>query len=445
MGTAMMRGRTVTLRRSRARPGGRYARPSMASMRRPVAARLALSVLTIALACAACNAGGGTATTQAPTPAERLIPLEQRAVARAEKAVAVHLPTSPGEPAPRLPDQAFRPPLAPHQVVGFFPYWEVGSFKPDYQGLTTLVYFAVDLDRSGSIAHGGVGWSTLTNPALALAIRGAHAAGDRVLLTIFSDSATVLHSIASSPSTAGARLARQTALLLRAGSFDGVDLDLEGRASADRAGFVRFVASFSSVLKSLDATWSLMLNTYPTSAFDPVGFFNIKALLPHVDELFVMAYEMQDNEIPSATAPLSNASLDDAMTLAEYASVVPADRIVLGIPLYGYDFPASSKYYGAGSTGPPVAVTYSSIVAAGRPPKWDPVTETAWTAFRRAGKWHQTWFDDPVSIALKSALAAQFACAGVGVWELGMSGGDPAISAALLGGSPAVKLPLATG
>ena len=97
------------------------------------------------------------------------------------------------------------------------------------------------------------------------------------------------------------------------------------------------------------------------------------------------------------------------------------------------------------TTGPPVGVTYASIVAAGRPPKWDPVTETAFTVFRRAGKWHQTWFDDPVSVALKTALAAQFACAGVGVWELGMSGGDPAITAALLGGSPAVKLPLATG
>ena len=67
-----------------------------------------------------------------------------------------------------------------------------------------------------------------------------------------------------------------------------------------------------------------MLNTYPTSAFDPLGFFDVKALVPHVDELFVMAYDMQNPDVPSATAPLTNASLNDAMTLAEYASVVPA-------------------------------------------------------------------------------------------------------------------------
>ena len=419
----------------------------MASMRRPVAARFALIVVLAALACAACGAAGSSAGTsgQAPSPAQRLIPVEQRAVAKAEKAVAVHLPTSPGEPAPKLPARAFTRPLRPHQVVGFLPYWEVGRFTPDFRALTTLIYYAVNLDAGGLVAANGVGWSVLTSRPLALDVRRAHAAGDRVLLTIFSDSDSVLHSLAADPSTTGPRLARQMARLLRAGHFDGVDLDLEGRSSADRTGFVHFVASFSSALNSLDPTWSIMLNTYPTSAFDPAGFFDVKALLPHVDELFVMAYEMQDDEIPSPTAPLTNASLNDAMAVAEYASVVPANRIVLGIPLYGYDFPASSRYEGADATGPPVGVTYASIVAAGRPPKWDPVTETAFTVFRRAGKWHQTWFDDPVSVALKTALAAQFACAGVGVWELGMSGGDPAITAALLGGSPAVKLPLAAG
>ncbi len=188
-----------------------------------------------------------------------------------------------------------------------------------------------------------------------------------------------------------------------------------------------------------------MLDTYPTSAFDQLGFFDVKALTPYVDELFVMAYDMQDPGIASATAPLTDASLNDAMALAEYAAVVPTRKVVLGIPLYGYDFPTASGHYGAEVTGSPVAVTYSQIVAAGHKPTWDPTTETAVTMFRRNHKWHQTWFDDPVSIALKSALAAQFNCAGVGVWELGMADNDASIEAALLGGSLPVRLPLAAG
>ncbi len=433
-------------RRNRRPPTGKYARPVMASTRRKPAASLAFVAFATLLGCAGCSTtGSADGATSAPSPAERLIPVEIHEVAKAENSVAVRLPRVPGMPAPTLPAAAFTRPLPAHQVVGFLPYWEVGSFTPDYPALTTLVYWAVQLTAGGSIEPAGLGRSVLKSAALAADIRHAHAAGDRVLLTIFSESTPILHSLAASPATTGRRLADESAALVRAGDFDGIDLDLEGDSTADRGGFVKFVTSYSSALRSIDPSWSIILNTYPTSAFDTLGFFDVKALMPHVNELFVMAYDMQNPEVPSATAPLTNASLNDAMTLAEYASVVPASRIVLGIPLYGYDFPASSRFDGAATVGLPLAVTYSDIVSVGHPPKWDPVTETPWTVFRRGRTWHQTWFDDPVSIALKTALAAQFRCAGVGVWELGMSGGDPKITAALLGGSPPVKLPLASG
>jgi hypothetical protein len=420
----------------------------MVSMRRLGAARRGFGVFAIALCalCAsACSAtGGGPPITTAPSPAQLLIPSERAAVAKAEAEVAVRLPTVPGRPAPTLAAGAFNKPLPTHQVVGFLPYWGLGS-TPNVADLTTLAYWSVSLADGGSIAHHDQGWSSLTNPALGFEISQAHAAGTGVLLTIFSQSTSVIDSIARSPVGAGRRLAEQAAAIISARDFDGVDLDIEGSSTPDRAGFVRFVASFSKTLRSLGPRWSIMLDTYPTSAFDPLGFFNVKALMRYVDELFVMAYEMQDPGFASPTAPLTNASLNDAMTLAEYAAVVPSQRVVLGIPLYGYDFPTTSKFVGAESTGTPVAVTYSEIVAAGHRPTWDPVTETPLTVFRRNGKWHQTFFDDPVSIALKSALAAQFGCAGVGVWELGMSGNDASVDAALLGGAVPVKLPLAAG
>ncbi len=417
----------------------------MALTRHTVAARLAASVLVVALGVLGCSActGSGPEPSAAPSPAQLLVPGEQAAVKRAEAAVAVRLPKVPDQPAPTLPAGAFPRPLTAHEVVGFLPYWEVGDFTPDYADLTTLAYWSVSLATGGSISRSGQGWSTLASADLAFDVTAAHAAGDRVLLTVFSESTSVIHSVSAHSVSAGRRLAETVAPLLSAGDFDGIDLDIEGDSTQDRAGFVRFVASFSRALRSLDPDWSIMLDTYPTSAFDPLGFFDVKALAPLVDELFVMAYDMQDPGIASATAPLFNADLNDAMTLAEYASVVPARQIVLGIPLYGYDFPSANRFDGAEATGNPVAVTYAEIVAAGHHPQWDPVTETPFTVFRRKGKWHQTWFDDPVSIALKSALAAQYHCAGVGVWDLGMSNGDPALSAALLGGSPPVKLPLA--
>lgn len=388
-----------------------------------------------------------TTTTTAPDPLAQFVPTINRSVAAAERSVGVDLPTRLGAAAPTLSADAFPTPLKSHQVVGFLPYWEVAGFTPDFASLTTLAYYAVDVGQSGALersAGADPGLAALSSAAFASDVTAAHAAGTRVVLTVFSEDNAVLDAMASHPGPAAARLADAAAGLLEAHGLDGVDLDLEGTDAGAAAGFVRFVGDFAHDLHRIDAGWTIILNTYATSAFSPPGFFDVQALAPEVDELFVMAYDMQSNQVPGATAPLTGAPLSDALTLAEYTAIVPASRLVLGVPYYGYDFAASGPSPPATAKGDPLAVSYAAVVAAGHRPLWDPTTETPWTSFRRGKQWHQTYFDDPVSVALKTALAADFGCAGVGVWELGMSGGDPVLNSALLGGAAAVKLPLST-
>jgi len=79
------------------------------------------------------------------------------------------------------------------------------------------------------------------------------------------------------------------------------------------------------------------------------------------------------------------------------------------------------------------------IAASGHPTYWDPTTQTAWTSYQVGTQWHETYFDDPTSLALKAQLAASFHIAGLGIWALGMDGNDPAMLAALLGNAPAAK------
>ena len=114
------------------------------------------------------------------------------------------LPVSQHRPSRREPSATARA----HQIVGFLPDWEVGSFTPDYRDLTTLIYWSVSLAKGGAISHSGQGWSTLGSNALALDIMQAHAAGDRVLLTVFSEDPSVIHSVAAHATLAGRRLAK---------------------------------------------------------------------------------------------------------------------------------------------------------------------------------------------------------------------------------------------
>jgi spore germination protein YaaH len=385
-------------------------------------------------------------TTTNPYAAE-----EARNVTGAEQAVSVALPATTGTAAPALPSHGFRAPLGSHQTVGFVPYYELTAISSEnLSAFTDLVYYDVEVQADGTLVESDSsgGWTALENGGAGDLVTAGHADGDRVLLSLFTESSPVLAALSAHASTAGPRLADEIAPLLSGTGFDGVDLDLEGEDASSRGGFVAFVAAFSQRLRAIDRSWTIMLNTYPQSAEDPEGFFDVKALAPYVNEMFVMAYDMDDTEIPSADAPLDGADLSDVIALATYVGAGLGRKVILGIPFYGYDFPASGPANGAATTGSPYAVTYDQILASitvdGHKPLWDPVTETPYIVFKRKGAWHQTWFDDPVSAALKTALATEFRVAGVGAWELGMVARSPQMISVLEGQSPVVKLPLAT-
>jgi hypothetical protein len=375
---------------------------------------------------------------------------EASKVAEAERRVDVVLPTTTGAPAPTLGARPFGAGLGSMQVVGFVPWYELTNTQQEsLSGFTYLVYSSLDISRTaGLLERPGVdGWSSLVNGGASGLVSAGHAGGDRVLLSLFAQAESVVGPITAQPVSSGRHLAAAVAPLLSQYGFDGVDLDIEGHNTGDRAGFTRFVESFSRALSRLDSSWALMVNTYPQSAEDVTSFFDPKAVAPYVDALFVMGYDMNSTEVTSANAPLTGSDPSDARALAAYVADGLARKTILGLPFYGFDFPAAGPHPGTATTGTPYAVTYSqvatSFVVNHHKPVWDAATATPFTAFKRYGQWHQTWFDDPTSVALKVALASSFRVAGVGAWELGMTQDQPEMAALLDGGSPAKKFALA--
>ena len=119
--------------------------------------------------------------------------------------------------------------------------------------------------------------------------------------------------------------------------------------------------------------------------------------------------------------------------------MVPASKVILGVPFYGYDWPTTDGTGAAQATGSESPLSDGVIAASGHPTYWDPTTMTAWTSYQVGTQWHETYFDNPTSLALKAQLAAWFHIAGLGIWALGMDGNNPAMLAALLGNAPAAK------
>lgn len=351
----------------------------------------------------------------------------------------LQLPQASAPPAPAPPTLAAGPPLQSHEIFGFAPWWnlaEEGAF--DVKDLTTLAYFSVDANPDGTIDQSNSGWVGYQSQALADLVDRAHAANDRVVLTVTCFDQSALDRLTSDPN-APSTLGNSLVQLVTAKNLDGVNLDFEGNGSQDRQGLDNLVGVVAGTLRAANPHWQITMSTYASSAGDSSGFFDVPALARSVDGFFVMAYDMNDRGAPSATSPLTGSGNTDATDIAEYSQVVPRSKIILGVPYYGYDWPTAGPQAGAGATGAPAPVTYAQVAGSHLPSYWDRGSQTPWTAYQSGSQWHQIYYDDPTSMALKARLANQDGIAGLGIWALGMDGNDPAMLGALLGSAPATK------
>lgn len=116
-----------------------------------------------------------------------------------------------------------------------------------------------------------------------------------------------------------------------------------------------------------------------------------------------------------AVAPIPN-----VRQVVEYAlTEIPAEKIWLGVPTYGYDWPLP---FVKGKT---KAQSISPRLAVARAWKYGAEIQYSETAqapwYRYAdenGMEHEVWFEDARSIQTKLALIPEYALRGVGYWNL---------------------------
>ncbi|MCK4176368.1 glycosyl hydrolase family 18 protein [Aciditerrimonas ferrireducens] len=380
-----------------------------------VSALLVLLVLAVAGAGALGLAGLTPVRPRPPSlPAAGLLAEE----VAAGSAAALSLPPATRPPVPLAAALRHQPPLAPRETFGFLPYWTLPSLPTaDLQGLTTVAYFSVGVDGAGQAVESGPGWTAYRSAALAQVVSEVHRAGGRVVLTLSCFSQTALDQLTTDPA-AQATLAATTVHLVAAAGLDGVNLDLEGTGSADRAGLVQLVATVASAVHHVDPAWQVTVDTYGSSATDPGGFFDVPALARVADALVVMAYDMQDPRYPGPTAPLDGPGETDQAVLAQYLAAIPASQVIVGLPLFAVAWPTTGPEAGAAASGPP---TYLTDLAVPRQQVyWDPTTQTPWAVIGAGNAVDQIWFDDQASLAAKARAALTAGVRGVALWALGM-------------------------
>lgn len=113
-----------------------------------------------------------------------------------------------------------------------------------------------------------------------------------------------------------------------------------------------------------------------------------------------------------AVAPINNVE----RVLAYAVTEIPPEKLLMGIPLYGYDWPLP---YEKGVTKAVSLSPQRAVILAGENGADILYDETAQSPyFRYADDTHEVWFEDAKSIYAKLMLLERYSLAGIGYWNL---------------------------
>lgn len=208
-----------------------------------------------------------------------------------------------------------------------------------------------------------------------------------------------------------------TATMLEKG-YVGLDIDFEFIRPEDRGLFINFITNVKNSLQ-------------------PLGLLTLVALAPKTSgEMTGLLYEAHDYPAIGAIAdlvllmtyewgylfgpPMATAPVNNVRQVLEYGvSVIPNDKILMGIPNYSYDWALPFI------KGESMAEALSNQEAIARAAEYGVTIEfdeTAQAPFyyytNAEGVEHVVWFDDARSMDAKLRLIPELQLRGAGIWQI---------------------------
>jgi spore germination protein YaaH len=338
---------------------------------------------------------------------------------------------------------------ASYEVFGFAPFWTFDRLdNVDFKVLTTFAYFGVDIDGNGNLDKEGRGYQTFKSEQATRIFKKAHDNGTRVVLTLTQMRNGPILALMDSPQ-AQQNAISQIVHEVKSRGIDGVNVDFEytGNPGQDyRDKFSNFVRGLTEELHKELPYSQVTVSVYASAVRDP-KIYDIKALGGITDGVFMMAYDFavagSDNAIP--TAPLYGHKegkywYDIATAVDDFTKHMPANKLILGVPYYGYNYLVYSPTVKAETRpsytwrGRPVTQTYQAAVDSLKPDAigvdefktgWDDHGKVGYIAYHvtATDTWRMIFLEDTRSLGIKYEFAKNKNLAGVGMWALGFDNG----------------------
>ncbi len=362
-----------------------------------------------------------------------------------------------------LPPATVRPTIVPvpgHEVYGYLPYWEMDDAIVDHVGatdLTTLALFSVTHRRNGELDDDQNGYGQITDGVGRRVIRSAQDRGIRVELVYTSFGAGKNRQFYTEPEAQDRWIEVLVDLVVELG-LDGINVDVESLPREHVLDFGAFVGRLREALRAWVPDGQVSV---ATQANELGAAMAAAAAAAGADRIFLMGYDYHwAGSEPGASAPihrLDGEVRDLVWSLDTYGALgVPADRTILGLPLYGMTWPVIGPGVGSPATGRGDAwVPRRNLGVFADPsfePLYEPIQSVEFYAVPVEGgasaspgaaalaspgaaasaltspeptDWTAVYYDSPRSLAPKLALADERGLAGAGFWAIGYERGLP--------------------
>jgi len=356
-------------------------------------------------------------------------------------------------PSPRAAGPSSARPL--REVFGYVNAGNLGDPTVGYPSwnfslLSTVAYFGLSVDAGGNLIQGNTSWNVWNSTTGTGLISTAHSSGTRVVISLIQHDSGLCTALQNAQTT----IQQLPAQLHGA---DGINVDYEGVNGACGTQTIRaLTTSFMQQLRAAMPSSYLSIATYASSAGDSGGMFDIGGLAPNTDSFFVMTYDLDRSNwshpplscssyCMSPTGPLTTYFWNDTGVASQYLGVIPASKLILGIPYYGYTncvgaavpnaYPTATpqrgvpRYLNSVTTNGSAGVSNYSLArdvhdASGQEPysTWD---STTYSCTR------ESYWDDVVSLGRKYDLVNQDNLRGAGIFTLDYGGGAPELWSSL--------------
>lgn len=312
-------------------------------------------------------------------------------------------------------------------VYGWHPYWAGNDYlNYDWDALSHLSYFSYEVDPADGNANTTNGWNTSG------AVDAALANNTKVTLCVTLFGSSNLSTFLTN-STAKQTLITNLINTIQARGAHGVNIDFEGLPSSQKTNFANFMVDLSNQMHTAIPGSEVSSVLY---AVDWNNVFDFNIMIPAVDYFVIMGYDYYypGSSTAGPNDPLYHFGTSYNYTLSKTVTNYidagcPKDRLLLGLPYYGFEWPTTSQTVPSSTTGNGIARTYSYVRTnssgnySTANHQFDGDSFTDIYTFSSGGNNKQCFISEETAFRKRLQHVNNSGIAGIGIWALGYDDG----------------------